>query len=74
MLVLAIILGFTVLKFLTGDASFEWGPAETVAVVVFVVALIVWKCTTDDMGVVMTTLAMVVAEFPIWINAYHQPG
>ncbi len=70
----AIISGIAMYNFITGLTPFAWGGAETVTIVAVVVALIVWKFTSHNVGVIMMTLAMIVAGIPTWINAYHDPA
>lgn len=68
-----------------GKATFTFGYPEMLAVVAVIIALVVWKYATaiitrfklkqnaDAIGVIMTTLAMVIAGIPTWINTYYDP-
>jgi hypothetical protein len=61
-------------NFATGRTPFVWGNGETATVIAAVVAVIVWKrSSNNNIGVVMTTLAMLIAGVPTWIDAYHKP-
>ena len=69
----AIITAIAVYNFLAGSSSFLWGYAETVTVLVVIISLVVWKMKGDGVGAVMTTLAMVIAGIPTWVDAYQDP-
>jgi|GEM_PF-7131176 len=60
-------------NYLLGRAVFEWGIAETLVVFAVIVALIIWWNTSDNIGVLATSSAMVIAGIPTWINAYDKP-
>lgn len=69
----AVITAIATYNFMTGKTSFTWGTAEWMTVATVGVALIAWKVTNNDVGVIVTTLAMVVAGIPTWVDAYHAP-
>jgi hypothetical protein len=70
----AVILMIALSNFLTGKTAFAWTSAETVCVIAVIVALLAWRLfNTASAGVVATSLAMVVAGVPTWINAFSVP-
>jgi len=69
----AIIAAIAVYNYTVGTTPLSWGIAETVTVVTVLIALVAWRFTTNDVGVIMTTIAMVIAGVPTWIDAYYRP-
>ncbi len=69
----AVIVLISAYNLMAGKTPFVWGNAETFTVVAVVIALIIWKFTNDTVGVIVTTLSMVVAGVPTWIDAYRAP-
>jgi hypothetical protein len=70
----AVIVAISLHNYLLGSATFVWSIKETITVFIVMLALVVWKFTNDDTGVITTTFAMVVAGVPVWIDTYHAPA
>jgi hypothetical protein len=67
------IASITLLKFLNGNSIFVWGQAETLAAVAASVALVIWKMTSNEYGVIAMTVAMYIAMIPTWVDGWTKP-
>lgn len=63
----------SLIKLLMGKSEFVWGNTETLAAVCVTIALLVWKLTTNNGGVISITLAMYVAMIPTLADGWKQP-
>lgn len=67
------IASITSVKFLIGNSTFVWGQVETLAAVSVIIALLIWKMTSNNGGVIAITLAMYIAMIPTWVDGWTKP-
>jgi len=61
------------IKLLAGNGQWSWGNTETLSAFCTVLALIAWKVTNNNAGVISITAAMYIAMIPTFVYQWQNP-
>ncbi len=60
-------------KLTVGHGRWSWGSTESITAICVVLALIVWKLTSDNKGVISIPTAMYIAMIPTFADQWSNP-
>lgn len=63
----------SLIKLLAGNGQWSWGGTETLSAICTIFALIVWKMTNGNGGVISITAAMYIAMIPTFMDQWQNP-
>ncbi len=63
-----------IVKLSIGYGQWSWGNTESIAAACTIIALIVWKFTSGNGGVVAITIAMYIAMTPTFVDQWNNPA